>query len=266
MTVIKNWIWKKKTLILCIYPALVLLITACSMFRHCDVVIAPPLIPGAEYVGQEACKACHADQHKYFELSEHANVTLPMEDECGNKIKMEACETCHGPGSLHIKGGGDPCKIVRADAETCFACHLDIKAKFHLQFHHPVPEGRMVCSDCHSLHGNDVHTAGMQPLEVQDAVCTNCHKEQKGPFAFEHEAMRDGCTTCHNPHGSISDRLLVAGPTTLCLSCHFEPDLNAACTLGGANHGVFNVSVTTSCLDCHTRVHGSNNARTSLRD
>lgn len=35
------------------------------------------------------------------------------------------CESCHGPGSLHVAGGGDKTKIRRAvDETTCRSCHL----------------------------------------------------------------------------------------------------------------------------------------------
>ena len=266
-----KWMFKtkKRAAILCSFFGL-FLIGCCGMFKCADVVIAPPLIPGAEYVGDETCKTCHEEQYKYFNLSDHANVTLMMEEECSGQIHAEACETCHGPGSLHVQGGGDKSQIVRADPDTCFGCHLNIKGMFSLQYHHPVPEGRMICSDCHNLHGNDVHSVvnstGKVSLENKDEICLECHKAQRGPFAFEHEALREGCTACHNPHGSIVDRLLVAGPSTLCLSCHFESDINDSCTIGGSNHSGRAISIGVSCLDCHTRIHGSNSASTSLRD
>lgn len=35
------------------------------------------------------------------------------------------CESCHGPASLHVEGGGDPAAVVRAkpDETTCRGCH-----------------------------------------------------------------------------------------------------------------------------------------------
>ncbi len=44
------------------------------------------------------------------------------------------CESCHGPGSAHILGGGDPTKIVNPEdisnnqqrSETCLQCHVEI--------------------------------------------------------------------------------------------------------------------------------------------
>src|SRR3990170_6481266 len=97
---------KKRAALFC--SAAILFLVGCTgMFKYKDVVFAPPLIPGAEYMGDETCRACHEEQSKYFNLSDHANVALMMEKECSGKIHAEACETCHGPGSLHVQGGGD---------------------------------------------------------------------------------------------------------------------------------------------------------------
>jgi hypothetical protein len=49
--------------------------------------------------------------------------------------------------------------------------------------------------------------------------------------------------------------LLVAGPTITCVRCHIENKM------GGTHHS----SNRYSCIDCHTKIHGSNNARSSLR-
>ena len=232
-------------------------VAACDLFRFEKVTMLPLAIPGAEYVGMDTCIECHADEHKYFQMSEHASVTIALSaEEQEEGAQAEGCETCHGPGSLHVAGRGDKSKIINAESETCFKCHLDVKGKFALQHHHPVTEGRMTCSSCHDMHGSDVRTTGGAMLAGKDDKCFKCHKEVRGPFVFEHEAMREGCSVCHNPHGSINDKLLVAGHTTTCVRCHWEDEIH---------HDRYPIAIRRDCIDCHTRVHGSNNARSSLR-
>lgn len=237
-------------------------IGACSMFEYRPVVMTPPSIPGADYVGSETCAECHEAESRYFNLTDHASVSIDITDEDAEAGQVEGCESCHGPGSLHVEGMGDKSKIINTNPETCFSCHLDVKGKFMLQHHHPVPEGIMSCSDCHDMHGSDVRATGGKMLLGagllgKDEKCFKCHKEQRGPFVFEHEAMREGCTICHTPHGSISDKLLVAGPTITCIRCHIEPSQTGRIHHSDTGH--------LSCIDCHTRVHGSNNANSSLR-
>jgi len=230
------------------------------------VVMTPPSIPGASYVGWETCADCHQKQYQYFELSDHAGVAIDVNYEDAQAGQAEACETCHGPASLHLENPIDKSRIIRSSAETCFNCHLNIKGQFMLQHHHPVPEGKMSCSDCHDPHGKDVRATGGVMLLGQDEKCFNCHKEIKGPFVFEHEAMREGCSVCHNPHGSINDKLLVAGPTITCIRCHFQPQFNTdEALLGSESHDDKAIGRGADCIDCHTRVHGSNNAASSLR-
>ena len=244
-----------------LYTGAVIFISACSIFEYKPVVMTPPSIPGASYIGWEACAGCHEKEYKYFELSDHASVAIDVTYEDAQQDQAEACETCHGPGSLHIEDSTNKDLIIRANAETaCFNCHLDVKGKFMLQHHHPVPEGRMFCTDCHDMHGSKVMATGGKSLLGtgllgRDEKCYNCHKEIRGPFVFEHEAMREGCSVCHTAHGSISDKLLVAGPTITCIRCHIEDKL------GGIHHS----NERYNCIDCHTKVHGSNNARSSLR-
>jgi predicted CXXCH cytochrome family protein len=242
-------------------------IGACSVFEFEPVVMTPPSIPGAEYVGSESCIECHEAEYKYFELTDHASVTIDITDEEAEAGQAEGCEACHGPGSLHLEDVEDKSKIIRADAETaCFNCHLDVKGKFMLLHHHPVPEGRMFCYDCHDMHGSDVRATGGKMLLGagllgRDEKCFTCHKEMKGPFIFEHDAMREGCAVCHNPHGSINNKLLVAGQTITCIRCHWEPAFNnSAARIGDHGHssGSYRFGAGDECIDCHHAPHGSN--------
>ena len=143
----------------------------------------------------------------------------------------------------------------RKDPSACFACHLDKKAEFKLPFHHPVMEGKMSCADCHSAHGEEVRPWTATSMEGVNEACFKCHKEQRGPFAWEHEALREGCTTCHKVHGSIHEKMLVARDNNLCLRCHTQVNFP---TIGKQGHEGRLPQGTCFSAGCHTAVHGSN--------
>jgi predicted CXXCH cytochrome family protein len=262
----KTYLIGRLVALMCVGSFIFIVACESDMFEYRPVVMTPSSIPGAEYAGAETCVECHEAESKYFHLSEHASVAIDITDEEAEAGQVEGCETCHGPGSLHNEDVYDKSKIVNANPEMCFTCHLDVKGKFMLQHHHPVPEGLMSCSDCHDTHGKDVQATGKAMLLGQDEKCFKCHKEQKGPFIFEHDAMRDGCAVCHTPHGSINDKLLVAGQTITCIRCHWEPAFNASVDIGDHGHssGSYLFGAGDECIDCHHAPHGSNISR-SLR-
>ncbi|MBI4226675.1 MAG: hypothetical protein HY600_00210 [Candidatus Omnitrophica bacterium] len=210
----------------------------------------------AEYVGSEQCAACHGDIAARHQHSPHAKVGAGQGPE-GLEI---SCESCHGPGSRHVEAGGgrgvggiiNPSK----NPSTCYACHVDKKIEFALQYHHPVPEGRMSCAACHAPHGE---TPTPRAARAQNEMCLSCHQQLKGPWVFEHLAMRDGCTTCHAPHGSITTRLLTERDFNLCLKCHFS-----ATQFQQIGHYAHRRATNPStreganCTGCHRAVHGSN--------
>ena len=68
------------------------------------------------------------------------------------------------------------------------------------------------------------------------------------------------CSGCHNPHGSISDKMLVAGQSTTCVRCHWQSSFNTDTgSIGVVPHGAFaDIGRGAECIDCHTAVHGSN--------
>jgi predicted CXXCH cytochrome family protein len=227
-----------------------------------QMTLAGPMMKGAEYVGIETCEVCHPEQAKRFRLTSHFGTSVKE----GEQHKGEACESCHGAGSLHVDAGGDPKKIVRYSADRCFVCHLNIRAKFQLQYHHPVPERWMKCTDCHSPHAEDVRAWSAVSTLRPGEKCFRCHKEFKVPFVFEHDPMRDGCQVCHDPHGSVSKKLLVAEPIVLCIRCHWEQSVNApAAEMGRMSHAGFTIGRGAECIDCHRAPMGSNINRRFLR-
>ncbi|MBI3999121.1 MAG: hypothetical protein HY351_00755 [Candidatus Omnitrophica bacterium] len=165
---------------------------------------------------------------------------------------------CHGPGSLHVDAGGGRGKHIvnpKKDPEACFTCHTDKKIEFRLPYHHPVLEGKMSCTDCHSAHGPEVRPWTATSMKDVNEACFKCHKEQRGPFVWEHEALGEGCTTCHKVHGSITDKMLIARDSNLCIRCHTQASFPQ---IGKNNHATRIPQGTCFSARCHTAVHGSN--------
>jgi predicted CXXCH cytochrome family protein len=224
-----------------------------------EVTLAsPPTIPGAQFVGSKTCAACHKEA-KTFPTTLHGRMQIPGERD---RAAPFACESCHGPGSKHVDAGGGRGKFIvnpGKDPEACFQCHLDKKAEIHLQYHHPIAEGRVSCVSCHNPHGQDVFKPAGLFVARNNDLCAQCHREQAQPHVFEHEALREGCTICHDVHGSINPKLLTERDNNLCLKCHAqEPSAPGVIFIGEVNHTSFLQQGTCFSAGCHTAVHGSN--------
>jgi predicted CXXCH cytochrome family protein len=230
------------------------------------VVIAPPMIPGAKYVGMDQCAICHEKEVKNFKLTQHSRIQL-REPEEKDEVTNLGCEACHGAGSLHVEAGGGKGKFIISgqNPEGCFQCHLDKKAEFSLQYHHPLKEGRMNCTACHNPHGDDINKPAGALITRANETCAQCHREQARPHVFEHEALREGCVACHNVHGSINPKMLAQRDNNLCLKCHAQvaaPNTPGTVIIGKVPHAGFagrSLLEQGTCFSagCHTAVHGS---------
>ena len=192
----------------------------------------------------ETCLGCHAGTHPNFERSPHGKAGV-------------SCTSCH---SVHNPTA--PVNLLRASTQSrlCFTCHSDVKPAFSQPFHHKVEEGLMQCSDCHDVHGS-FREKNLKTTADQNAVCTKCHAETRGPFVYEHPVVKsEGCSTCHSPHGSPNPRLMnVAFVNTLCLQCHSATNTSAFPNAVSPSGPVHNQSLNyVSCTTCHTQIHGSN--------
>ncbi len=182
------------------------------------------------------CLGCHANTHPNFLRSPHAKAGV-------------SCLSCH---SVH-KAAPDTALLIAKQPTLCFTCHTDVKPSFDMPFHHRVNEGLVKCSDCHDTHGTFLPN-NLKATADQNAICTKCHSETRGPFVYEHPPVRaEGCVACHTPHGSQNARLLnVPNINALCNQCHSPVGAN---NIHGQGPGS---SVITPCTSCHTMIHGSN--------
>jgi predicted CXXCH cytochrome family protein len=219
------------------------------------------------------CITCHvtSQDQQHFDRSEHHY----------NGVE---CQTCH---SAHLTEAADnvrePKNLVpqkdfftatprkeeqrwltssllrKSQPDLCFSCHGTVQSQFVLPSHHRVPEGLMKCTDCHSPHGTR-----NQPMLKKTSWegCINCHIEKRGPFVFEHAAVKvEGCTACHSPHGTVSRMLLLRREGRfLCLQCHVNPQaLNVP-------HGRLGFATRGECVRCHAAIHGSNSSEFFLHN
>lgn len=210
------------------------------------------------------CLGCHTGTHPNFLRSPHAKAG----------VSCTSCHSVHGADGQHAveaskkfvstmasRNPADREHLLKgSQTELCYSCHADQKAQFNMPIHHRVNEGLVQCTDCHDVHG----TFGNNNLRAaadQNAVCTKCHTDVRGPFVFEHAPIKsEGCVACHTPHGSQNPRLLnMPSIATLCNQCHSP-------VATGTVHGMDQGSTTvTPCITCHTFIHGSNASQAFIR-
>jgi DmsE family decaheme c-type cytochrome len=190
----------------------------------------------------DKCLSCHAGAHPNFGNSPHAKAGV-------------SCISCH---SVHASK--EETLLKAAQPALCYQCHADQKAQFNMPIHHRVNEGLVKCTDCHDVHGT-FGPNNLRSTADQNAICTKCHTDIRGPFVYEHAPVKtEGCLACHTPHGTQNPRLLnMPSIATLCNQCHSP--LGA-----GARHGLDPGSTTvTPCVTCHTFIHGSNASQAFIR-
>lgn len=159
--------------------------------------------PGASgVVGTNVCLQCHngtlAPDRSEFSRNPH------------NAI---GCESCHGPGLLHVRNGGrgglyiDALKGMSysASVQFCTKCHAR-QGEDYLQSGHALSES-VTCLDCHDVHGKNIMVASAE----DNSLCLKCH----GPYGLSNDAQISA-HTFHSvdPEGTGTSR---------CTLCHLPP-------------------------------------------
>lgn len=203
-----------------------------------------------------ACLRCHGSTMKesQWHRTEHGRGKVSCTD-CHQIHPDGLNEFNQKPNVLSIKkpeivSVKSSSSLLKADEQTlCASCHRGEAAQFRQASHHPVPEGRLLCSDCHDVHPTKQSTGRRETVKDK---CVTCHQEFKGPFAYEHDPVAghtgDGCVECHRPHGSHNPRLLKGFSRGLCAQCHTDK---------ATQHYPGRTCWTSGC---HTAVHGSNSS------
>jgi DmsE family decaheme c-type cytochrome len=215
----------------------------------------------ATFVGSQVCLGCHVSQAAAFNQTLMGRVFRNPR----NAQERANCETCHGPGSLHVKAGGgrgvggiisfradDTSRTVDQNNAICLTCHERGDRTYWKGSPHEKRD--VACGDCHQVMQR-VSTKFQLAKGTELETCFQCHKDKRSQaLRSAHMPLREGkmtCSDCHNPHGSATDALLKeVSINDVCYKCHAE------------KRGPFlydHPPVRENCLNCHNP-HGTNNA------
>src|ERR1051326_321354 len=128
------------------------------------------------------CLSCHnRSEHQNFEGGKHDSRNV-------------GCVTCH---SIHAPKSETKQLKTATVEETCVQCHRNQVNKVHKSSHMPVGslnDSKMVCTTCHNPHGSQNAKMLREGNSINEA-CASCHAEKRGPFLWDHQITREGCTT-----------------------------------------------------------------------
>jgi len=171
----------------------------------------------------------------------------------GHDDNTVACADCH---ISHAER--DPVMLTSTQADVCFECHQQQRTQAMKPYAHPVRQGKMDCSGCHSTHGQTTETLFVR--QTLNDTCYGCHAETRGPYLWEHAPVTEDCGECHDPHGSNYPGMLAMRGPMLCQSCHSQaghPSVpQDASGLPAATPSPYLLGQ--NCMNCHNQVHGSN--------
>ncbi len=222
--------------------------------------------PAPALIGDAACVACHADEQAPFAHTVHGKL-FRAENALTPRMKL-GCEACHGPSSLHAErngatdvpgfvafGASSPAMIATENA-VCLECHQRGAQTLWKGSAHQLTD--LACASCHAVM-KEISPRHLLAKKDQIDTCASCHptirsqlyRRSHMPLRPGYQPEREGkmeCSSCHNPHGTVSEHLLKAITVNDgCYECHAD------------KRGPFafeHPPVTENCLNCHVP-HGS---------
>jgi predicted CXXCH cytochrome family protein len=171
------------------------------------------------------------------------------------------CEKCHGPGSDHVEHQGksaivNPGKLNYVQAnDTCIQCHSQgrplvspIKGKYY-----DWPVGFHMGKKLVDFWKLEDHKLGQ--LSFTHFPDGTAHKNRMQGNDFVQSLMYTRgvtCASCHDPHGSDNNAMLIKPVKELCLTCHGPNTQNGphASTIEAHTHHAAG-SPGSECVACH---------------
>ncbi len=229
----------------------------------------------ATTVGSDTCAACHDEIYQAFQSNPHEAVEKGVRRP---QWKGKACESCHGPGSVHAESADkkdirNPATLPVAQADKiCLGCHLNQPTQVgRIQSGHA--RNQVSCTSCHSVHKSGGTQMVARTAPAVNQLCSGCHTQEWAAFQrpYTHKLPEGAmsCVDCHNPHGTSLPRSLrtVSANEPGCLRCHGDkrgpfayehaPVRLEGCTTCHEPHGSANPRMLTRhevrfvCLECH---------------
>ena len=185
--------------------------------------------------GTELCLSCHGGETMTIMAeTPHGNLDNPH-----TPYSQRGCESCHGPGSVHVSraGGGIGFPLllsfenkvkfaVPKENAACMKCHAEaLGSQDALTWTgSPHDDAGTSCQDCHDSHTTEDPMTGPR----QNAACMKCHAKAQGGLdaltwtGSPHEVIGMSCQDCHDAH-STKDPMAVQGvQLEHCAGCHLE--------------------------------------------
>lgn len=248
-------------------------------------------LPSYSRGGADTCLQCHDYDESVMAIFQtpHGSFKDPR-----SPFANMQCEACHGPGGDHtrrLRPGQEqapmpafgPNALVSAQEATqiCLSCHKTQGGSDAHWAGSTHQRQDVTCMDCHRVH------VEKDPVVVkanQAEVCYQCHTRVRAqslrPFAHPVRQGLVACTDCHQPHGSLTDAMLIK-PTLneTCYDCHAEkrgpflwehaPSVESCANCheahGSIHPGMLSRRAPLLCQSCHSRAGHPSIAQTGDR-